>query len=119
MQEQTSFQSAYLKATPEEKRIGKFFKELPIENMIDHEAIAYARNSGLTDPVFKQGRMPNPLVQKMNYMKSKHRSHLLLRKWSQDGYWCRQNEILKVNDPSFTDTIERVHINDLTVEEFI
>ena len=87
--------------------------------MIDHEAIAYARNSGLTDPVFKQGRMPNALVQKMNYMKSKHRSHLLLRKWSQDGYWCRQNEVLKVNDPSFTDTIERVHINDLTVEEFI
>ena len=53
-------------------------------------------------------------------MKSKHRSEMLLRKWAQDGYWCRQNEILKVNDPTvFTDTIERIHINDLTVEEFI
>ena len=56
----------------------------------------------------------------MNYMKSKHRSSLLLRKWSQDGYWCRQNEILKVNDPTkFTDTIERIHVNDYTIEEFI
>ena len=35
------------------------------------------------------GRMSNALIQKMNYMKSKHRSGLLLRKWSQDGYWCR------------------------------
>ena len=88
--------------------------------MIDHEAIAYARNAGLTDPVFKTGRMSNALVQKMNYMKSKHRSNLLLRKWSADGYWCRQNELLKVHDPAtFTDTIERVSANDLTVEEFI
>ena len=109
-----------MKATPEEKRNGKFFKELPIENMIDHEAIAYARESGLTDPVFKTGRMSNTLVQKMNYMKSKHRSNMILRKWSQDGYWCRQNEVLKVEDPAkFTDTIERVNVNDLTVEEFI
>ena len=56
----------------------------------------------------------------MNYMKSKHRSSLLLRNWSRDGYWCRQNDILKVHDPSvFTDTIERIHVNDITVEEFI
>lgn len=53
-------------------------------------------------------------------MKSKHRSSLLLRKWSIDGYWCRQNDVLKIEDPaSFTDTIERVHINDITVEEFM
>ena len=64
--------------------------------------------------------MSNTLVQKMNYMKSKHRSNLILRKWSQDGYWCRQNEVLKVQDPAkFTDTIERVNVNELTVEEFI
>lgn len=87
--EQKEMQQAYLKATAEEKRTQKFFKELPIENMIDHEAIAYARQSGLTDPVFKTGRMSNALVQKLNYMKSKHRSNLLLRKWSADGYWCR------------------------------
>jgi len=42
--------------------VGKFFKELPIENMIDHEAIAYAREAGLADPVFKTGRMSNPVV---------------------------------------------------------
>ena len=99
--EQKDMQQAYLKATPEQKRTGKFFKELPIENMIDHEAIAYARKAGLTDPVFKTGKMSNQLLQKMNYMKSKHRSNLLLRKWTADGYWCRQDDILKVNDPGF------------------
>jgi hypothetical protein len=54
-------------------------------------------------------------------MKSKHRSELLLRKWAQDGYWCRQDEALNAfkSDPNYTDTIERVHVNDLTVEEFI
>ena len=41
--EQHAMQQAYIKSTPEEKRNGKFFKDLPIENMIDHEAIAYAR----------------------------------------------------------------------------
>ena len=88
--------------------------------MIDHDAIAYARQAGLTDPVFKTGKMSNPVVQKMNYMKSKHRSNLILRQWSEDGYWQKQNEILKVNDPEvFTDTIERVDVNALTVEEFI
>lgn len=88
--------------------------------MIDHEAIAYARQAGLTDPVFKTGKMPNDVVQKMNYMKSKHRSNLLLRQWSADGYWQKQNELLKVHDPEvFTDTIERIGVNDLTVEEFI
>ena len=50
-------QQAYLKATPEEKRTLKFFKDLPIESMIDHEAIKYAREAGMTDPVFKTGRM--------------------------------------------------------------
>lgn len=119
MAEQKQMQEAYSKASSEDKRTCKFFKDLPLENMIDHEAIAYARQAGLTDPVFKTGRMSNALVQKMNYMKSKHRSNMLLRKWSSDGYWCRQNEVLKVNDPSFTDTIERISINDLTVEQFI
>ena len=56
----------------------------------------------------------------MNYMKSKHRSNLILRQWSADGYWQKQNDLLKVHDPeTFTDTIERISVNDLTVEEFI
>ena len=29
------------------------------------------------------------------------------------------NEILKIKDDSFVDTIERVHVNDITVDEFI
>ena len=60
--EQLEYQKAYLKATPEQKRNGKYFKELPIENMIDHEAIAYARKLGINDPVFKTGRMSNALL---------------------------------------------------------
>ena len=62
MAEQKQMQEAYYKATPEEKRTGKFFKDLPLENMIDHEAIAYARQAGLTDPVFKTGRMSTALI---------------------------------------------------------
>ena len=64
--------------------------------------------------------MSNEVKQKLDYMKSKHRSGLLLKNWSRDGYWCKQNELLKMHDPAvFTDTIERIHVNDITVEEFI
>jgi hypothetical protein len=35
--------------------------------------------------------MTNELVQKMNFMKSKHRSSLLLKKWSQDNYFYKQD----------------------------
>ena len=64
--------------------------------------------------------MSNALIQKINFMKSKHRSNLLLRQWSQDGYWCRQNDLLKVKDPKvFKDTIERIHVDDITVDDFI
>ena len=71
------------------------------------------------DPCFRTGMMSHELKQKMAYMKSKHRSEMLLRKWAQDGYWCRQNDILKIKDDSFKDTIERIHVNDITVEQFI
>jgi hypothetical protein len=30
--------------------------------MVDHEAIAYARQAGLTDAIFKTGKMSNELV---------------------------------------------------------
>ena len=64
--------------------------------------------------------MSNALTQKMAYMKTKHRSEMLLRKWSKDEYWRKQDQLLKVHDPEvFTDTIERIHINDITFEEFI
>lgn len=54
----------------------------------------------------------------MNYMKSKHRTSLVLRKWSQDGYFFKQNEVCKVPE-DFIDNIERIHIDDLTTEQFI
>ena len=113
-------QQAYLKATPQEKRENKFFKVLPIEEVIDNEAIRYAQKSGLTAQHLLTGKMSNEVKQKLDYMKSKHRSGLLLKNWSRDGYWCKQNELLKVEDPAvFTDTIERIHVNDISVEEFI
>ena len=62
MSQQQEFYNAYENASPEEKCTGKFFKELPIENMIDHEAIAYAKQAGLVDPIFKTGKMSCKLV---------------------------------------------------------
>ena len=111
-------QQAYLKATPEQKKLGTFFREIPIENVMDHQAIEECKKQGLydLDPCFRTGKMSHELKQKMAYMKSKHRSEMLLRKWAQDGYWCRQNDILKIKDDSFKDTIERIHVNDITVE---
>lgn len=44
---------------------------------------------GLTQPDLLAGRMSLDLCQKMSYMKSKHRTNLLLRKWSQDGYFFK------------------------------
>lgn len=73
---------------------------------------------GLTQPDLLSGRMSNELTQKMSFMKSKHRTNLLLRKWSQDGYFFKQNDVLKIG-PDFVDNIERIHVNDLTVEQFI
>ena len=111
---------AYQQADKESRRAGKFFKDLPLENMVDYEAIAYAKKAGLTDPVFRTGKMSTQLKQKINYTKVKHRGGHLLRHWSKDGYWCRQNDILKVKDPeTFEDTIERVNVNDVSVEDFI
>jgi len=46
-------------------------------------------------------------------MKSKHRSNLLLKDWSRDEYWRRQDEVLH---DKVADTIDRVSINDITAE---
>lgn len=37
--EQYDMQQAYLKATAEQKQTGKFFRDLPIEQVVDFEAI--------------------------------------------------------------------------------
>ena len=46
-----------------------------------------------------------------------------LEEWHKGDYYRKQYElcdkILKGEDPSFKDTIERVHVDDLTFEEFI
>ena len=52
-------QQAYIKATAEEKSIGKFFKDIALEGVVDFEAIEYAKAAGLTDPVFSIGKLQN------------------------------------------------------------
>ena len=78
-----------------------------------------AKEMGLTDPEFQTGKMSNELKQKMNYMKSKHRTNLLLRKWSADGYFFKKDVLAKNDLPQIQDNIERIHVDDLTVEQFI
>ena len=78
MAEQKQMQDNYLKASIEDKVNGTFFHKLPLEDLVDHEAIAYAKKAGITDESLLSGTMSNGLIQKMNYMKSKHRSGLLL-----------------------------------------
>lgn len=77
-----------MKASIEDKRGRQFFKEIDIENIVDEDAIKFAKAMGLPAE-FCTGKMSNELKQKMNYMKSKHRSSLLLRKWPADGYYFK------------------------------
>jgi hypothetical protein len=78
----------------------------------DTKAMHFAKTEGLPDYFFK-GKLSNAVKQKTDYMKSKHRSNLLLKDWSRDEYWRRQDEILH---EKVVDTIERVNINDITAE---
>jgi len=43
--------------------------------------------------------------------------------WHKDNYFKKQGEIcdriLRGEDPSFKDTIERIHVDDLTFEQFV
>lgn len=64
------------------------------------------------------GRMSKELLQKMYYMKARHRSDFPLSKWTYHNYWQNQDQILKIED-DFTDNIERVHVDSLTTQEFI
>ena len=57
--------------------------------MVDLKAIEMTKEYGLTDPAFLSGRMSNETLQKINYMKTKHRSNFLLQKWSSDQYWTK------------------------------
>lgn len=60
---------------------------------------------------------------KLNEVKLKHRSSLSLDDWQRDRYYEKQDyvcdRILRGEDPSFKDTIERVHVDEITVEEFL
>jgi len=42
---------------------------------------------------------------------------MLLPEWSKDDYWRKQDEVLRAD--TFEDTIERIHIDKITTEDFI
>lgn len=60
---------------------------------------------------------------KINEVKQKHRSSLKLEDWQKDRYYEKQgyvcDRVLNGQDPTFQDTIERVHVDQITPEEFI
>lgn len=65
----------------------------------------------------------NPdVVEKINEIKLKHRSSLKLEDWQKSDYFHKQDQIcdsiLRDENPNFRDTIERIHVDDYTVEEF-
>jgi hypothetical protein len=62
LSEQYACQQSYIKATPEEKRTCKFFKDFSIESVVDEDAIKAAKEMGLTAPEFLTGRMSNELI---------------------------------------------------------
>ena len=67
--------------------------------------------------------MNEETLEKINEVKLKHRSSLKLEDWQRDGYYAKQDQIcdriLRGEDPDFKDTIERIHVDDISVEEFI
>lgn len=63
------------------------------------------------------GVLSSRVKQLMDYNKSKHRTHMLLPEWSKDDYWRKQDEVLRAD--TFEDTIERIHIDKITTEDFI
>ena len=67
--------------------------------------------------------MSDKLIETINGVKLKHRTSLYLDEWCNGNYYKKQDEIcdriLRGEDPNFKDTIERVHIDNITVEEFI
>jgi len=52
---------------------------------------------------------------KINEVKLKHRSSLKLEDWQKDRYYEKQeyvcDRVLNGQDPSFQDTIERIHVD--------
>lgn len=64
------------------------------------------------------GRISGPTLQKINFCKAKHRTEFLMREWVEDNYYKKQDKALSLPE-GFKDEIERVHANDITVEDFI
>jgi len=52
----------------------------------------------------------------MDYFKTKHRTNLLLKNWSKDQFWYKQDQVLHSN---IVDNIQRVHIDKISIDQFI
>lgn len=67
--------------------------------------------------------MSDKVRETIDAVKLKHRTSLTLDQWCEGLYFERQNEIcdkvLRGEDPSFQDTIERIHIDQYSVDEFL
>ena len=81
---------------------------------MDHETIQLAKEWGLGSD-FQTGKLSNRVKQQMDYYKAKHRTGMLLKDWSRDNYWQRQSEVLQ----ECHDNIQRVHIDQLSNQDFI
>lgn len=67
--------------------------------------------------------MSDAVREAIDQAKLKHRTSLSLDDWCSSKYFEKQNEvcdrILRGEDPDFRDTIERIHVDDYSFEEFI
>ena len=94
---QKSYIKAYETADDQERQEEQLFPPLEVEQIVDHETIKLAKEWGL-DSNFQTGKLSNRVKQQMDYCKAKHRTGMLLKDWSRDKYWQRQNEVLQECD---------------------
>ena len=67
--------------------------------------------------------MSDEVIELINAVKLKHRSSLKLNDWIRDGYFFKQGQVcdkyLRNEVPEFVDSVERIHVDSITDEEFI
>jgi hypothetical protein len=88
----------------------------------------------LTDQTLLTGRMSDKVIELVNEVKLKHRTGkqiaqqheysscsigFSLNKWHKDGYYKKQEEVCELRTCGVKDTIERIHVDDMSFEQFI
>jgi len=107
----------YSNSAPEARATQQYFGINTFDDYIDHEKIKYVKEGlGITGEKFLKGKMSHELTQRVNYIKAKHVTDRLLKNWSADEYFEKHDKVL-TKLPK--DSIERIHANNITVEEFL